>query len=253
MPVLCVLLKQPARVTPTGASPSAVDELCLTELLCPYRGPIQRVAIELRGGALGVLRMSSLAGVHPSKCLIPANTRKNASTAWLEITVDPDGLTFETDPLGTFPLWWFEDDSRVVITSEVKSLTSLQGVRVELDDIALQEGSHPADFSPFRGVQRVYPGATLRVSPTLQLTEERRTSLVYHPNSMFATTSAAEEALDAALVDSARSICGDDADRATWGTFVSGGIDSSLATALTRERCPAIQTFTLGTDLGDEY
>ena len=103
MPVLCVLLKQPASATPTGASPSAVDELRLGALLCPYRGGIQRVAIAMRGGAVGVLRLSSLAGVGESKCVIPADTSKNASTAWLEITVDPSGLTFETDPTGNLP------------------------------------------------------------------------------------------------------------------------------------------------------
>ena len=253
MPVLCVLLKQPASATPTGASPSAVDELRLGALLCPYRGGIQRVAIAMRGGAVGVLRLSSLAGVGESKCVIPADTSKNASTAWLEITVDPSGLTFETDPLGTFPLWCFEDDSRVVITSEVKSLIALQGIQIELDDNALQKSRHPADFSPFRDVRRVYPGAILRVSPTLELTEERRTPLAYRPTSMFATDTAGEDALDTALIASARAICGHGAARDTWGTFLSGGIDSSLATALTRVRQPDVQTFTLGTDLGNEY
>ena len=102
MPALCVLLKQPAKVMPNGASPSAVGEARLEELLCPYRGKIQRVAIAM-GGTVGVLRLSSLAGVDRSKCVIPADTRKNAATAWLEISVYPTGLTFETDPLGTFP------------------------------------------------------------------------------------------------------------------------------------------------------
>jgi hypothetical protein len=95
MSVLCVLLKRPATLMPTGASPCAVDEALLEELLCPYRGKIQRVAIAMHG-TVGVLLLSSLAGVHQSKCVIPADTRKNASTAWLEITVDPTGLTFET-------------------------------------------------------------------------------------------------------------------------------------------------------------
>jgi asparagine synthetase B (glutamine-hydrolysing) len=249
MPVQCVLLKRRAKAAPAAAW---LDESLLAELLCPYRGGIQRVAIAMRG-TVGVLRLSSLARVCQSKCVIPADTRKNASTAWLEITVDPTGLTFETDPLGTFPLWCFEDDSRVVITSEVKSLIALQGVQVELDDNALQKARHPADFSPFRGVRRVYPGAILRVSPTLELTEERRTPLAYRPTSMFATDAASEDALDAALIASARAICGDGAARATWGTFLSGGIDSSLATALTHVRQPDLQTFTLGTDLGNEY
>ncbi len=252
MPVLCVLLKQPAKVLPNGASPSAVDEARLAELLCPYRGKIQRVAIAMRGGAVGTLRLSSLAGVHQSKCVIPADTRKNAATAWLEITVDPTGLAFETDPLGTFPLWCFEDDTRVVITSEVKSLLALQGVAVELDDDTLRKVRHPADFSPFRGVRRVYPGAILRVSPTLELTEERRTPLTYRPTSLFANDAAGEDALDAALIASAQASCGEVA-QSGWGTFLSGGIDSSLATALTRARQPDVQTFTLGTDLGNEY
>ena len=99
----------------------------------------------------------------------------------------------------------------------------------------------------------MYPGAILRVSPTLELTEERRTPLDYRPTSMFATDAASEDALDAALIASARAICGDGAAQATWGTFLSGGIDSSLATALTHVRQPDVQTFTLGTDLGNEY
>lgn len=252
MPVLCVLLKQPARVLPDGASPCAVDEERLEELLCPYRGKIQQVAIAMRG-AVGVLRLSSLAGVRRSTCAIPPDTRKNAATAWLEITMDPTGLTFETDPLGTFPLWCFEDDSRVVITSEVKSLTALDGVAVELDDDALREARRPADFSPFRGIRRVYPGAILRVSPTLELTEERRRLLTYRPTSMFATAAESEDALDDALVSSARAICNDGGGQSAWGTFLSGGIDSSLATALTHACQPDVQTFTLGTDLGSEF
>ena len=140
-----------------------------------------------------------------------------------------------------------------MITSEVKSLIALQGVQVELDDNALRKARHPLDFSPFRRVRRVYPGAILRVSPTLELTEERRTPLVFRPTSMFATTAVSEDALDAALIASARAICGDGATSATCGTFLSGGIDSSLATALTHASHPDVQTFTLGTDLGDEY
>lgn len=150
MPVLCVLAKQPTGTTRTAASVCTVDGLRLNQLLCPYRGKIQRVPLAMRDGALGVLWLSSLAGIHQSKCLIPADTNKNASTAWLEITIDPSGLTFQTDPLGTFPLWWFEDDSRIVITSEVKSLIALQAVQVELNDIALQKLRHPPDFSPFQ-------------------------------------------------------------------------------------------------------
>lgn len=254
MPVLCVLAKQHAGTAPTDASGPAVDDVRLEQLLCPYRGQIQRSPIAMHGGAVGFLLLSQLAGVGRSKCVIPAGTRKNASTAWLEVTVDPDGLTFETDPLGTFPLWWFEDESQVVITGEVKSLVALPGVKVELDDNALRNPRHPADFSPFRGIRRVYPGAVLRVSPTLQVTEERRTPLVYQPKSMFATRSEGEDALEAALAAAARAICSDGVrTHADWGTFLSGGIDSSLATVFTKIHQPAVQTFTLGTDLGSEY
>ena len=135
-----------------------VDGLRLNQLLCPYRGKIQRVPLAMRDGALGVLWLSSLAGIHQSKCLIPADTNKNASTAWLEITIDPSGLTFQTDPLGTFPLWWFEDDSRIVITSEVKSLIALQAVQVELNDIALQKLRHPPTSAPSNAIRVIRAG-----------------------------------------------------------------------------------------------
>jgi carbapenam-3-carboxylate synthase len=254
MPFLCVLFRRDVRTAPTGASASTVDQLRLQEMLCPYRGRIRRLPITMHGDSVGTLLVSQLAKVSRSGCEIPANTRKNASSAWLEVVVDPGRLTFRTDPLGTFPLWWFEDESRVVITSEVKSLTALPGVKVEFDGTALRDTRHPADFSPFRGIRRVHPGAALHVSPDLEVTEEQQPCLIYRPNSMFTTRSEAEAALGSALADSARAICDGQADAQTaWGAFLSGGVDSSLATALTQVHQPAVQTFTLGTDLGSEY
>lgn len=226
-----------------------VDERRLGGLLCPYRGGVTRTTLT----EAATIWLSSLAGVGRTNVLIPEGTRKNASTAWVEITVEPTGLAFEPDPLGTFPLWWFSDDARVVITSEVKSLSALRGTRVELDDGALQHTRRPADFSPFRGVRRVYPGAILRVSPDLEVVEERRTPLLFEPNSTFANRSDGIDALDAALVASARACSGVGAGPARYGTFLSGGIDSSLATAVIHAYRPDVQTFTLGTELGNEY
>src|SRR5690349_16156028 len=124
MPFLCVLPKAHGRA-PTRPK---IDAARLSALLCPYAGKIQRIALPR-----GELFVSSLAGTGdggPSVCLIPKHTRKGPQTAWLEIALTAEGLRFETDPLGTFPLWCFEDEGQVVITSEVKALLAVEGARV---------------------------------------------------------------------------------------------------------------------------
>ena len=206
MPFLCVFFKQARPATSGDAAAGSPALTRLVELLCPYRGELQEVAIPR-----GTLYLSSLADVIPAgtdradaTCLMPRGTRKNASTAWLEISVGPHEVRFETDPLGTLPLWCYEDESRLVITAEVKSLLALPRAEVVFDpDASRDRPRRPPDFSPYRNVRRVLPGAILRVSRDLELTEEPRPALVFRPGSMLASDEERKSLLESALLGSA--------------------------------------------------
>lgn len=249
MPFLCVFSKPRGRDAHATAARVGVDLVLLAGRLCPYGGELRRV--EMPHGALHLTSLAALpVGDAESRttCLIPRGTHKNAQTAWLEIELEGPEVRFETDPLGMFPLWYFEDEGRLVITSEVKSLLAL-GIEVGFEPEASAARRPPA-FSPYRHVRRVTPGATLSVSADGVVTEHRRDPLVYRPASMMESEEAGKSLLETALVASARAIGGG---AGGWGTFLSGGIDSSIATSLMKRTCPDLRTFTLGTALGDEY
>lgn len=248
MPFLYVL---PKRSSVDASRGDDVDPRSLAALLCPYRGEVRRFE-----AGRGTLYVSSIAGVgregegSPITCVIPARSRKNPQTAWLEIAITSDGARFETDPLGTFPLWYMEDDERIVVTSEVKSLLAIDGVQVTLEPGESLPRRRSPDFSPYRNVRRVRPGAVFHVSSDRRVTVEGRSPLTYRPASMITSADDARALLDASLRASASSLRGTGGSDERWGGFLSGGIDSSIAAALT-ERID--QTFTLGTSLGDEY
>ena len=223
----------------------ATDRTRLASLLCPYRGELQRIELPR-----GTLFASSLAEVTNGEVSIPAGTRRNAQTAWLHVQIGPDGVRFETDPLGTFPLWVAEDASCLIVTGEVKSLVAVDGFRVAFEPERWPANrKRPADYSPYANVRRVAPGAVLRVSPDLQLTEQPREPLDYNPTSPIAERDRAAR-LDETLRASARAIA-----EATgpWGALVSGGIDSSLATALLKRHHDDLRTYTLGTKYANEF
>lgn len=217
----------------------------LVDLLCPYRGAIERHSL-----SAGHLYLTSIAEVTPTGAAIPARTRKNPQTAWVAISADGDGMRFETDPLGTFPLWIAETEAFIAVTGEVKSLRALDGFAIAFEPERWPaDHKRPPDYSPYANVRRVRPGAVLHLGPDGARREVGGSPLVYHPAAMLGPDEYAL-ALEAALLASARAIAGDERD---WGAFLSGGIDSSTATALVKRHDDAIRTYTLGTEHGDEY
>jgi asparagine synthetase B (glutamine-hydrolysing) len=220
-----------------------VDRARLASLLCPYDGGVAQHAL-----AGGTLYASSLADVESARVAIPTGTKQTAQTAWLEIRVDAAGAQFETDPLGTFPLWIVEDDSFIAVTCEVKSLRALGFVPAFEPEKWPASRKRPPDYSPYANVRRVVPGAALHVSPGGTIHEDRRSPLVYRPAQMLASADQQAE-LEATLLGSARAIA---QAGPNWGAFLSGGIESSMATALLHKH-QSLATYTLGTEHGNEY
>lgn len=243
MSLLCAWSKSPPE-----APQRTPDLRRLVECLSPYRGALQQRS--LPGG--GTLFASSLGELDRTGCTLPRGTVKGPHSAWVDARVAADGtLCLTTDPHGMFPLWHYEDEHWLLIASEVKSLTAVPGVRVQFNAAsALRSGRKPRDFSPYDNVRRVPPGARLRVTSDLLVVQVPGESLEYHPTPLTQRDQALD-ALHRSLVQSASSL-GLDPDEPV-ATFLSGGIDSSVATALLASKHNDVRTYTLGTALGDEY
>lgn len=236
MPILAVWPKQ---------GTASIEPKNLSHFLCPYQGQIRtRVA---GGGTIFASEIVDLG----EEVLIPKGTHKAPNTAWLSVKVEPESSQFETDPLGTFPLWIYEDDHVLMITSEVKSLQATELCRVEFkDDLTRLGCKYPKAFSPYLNVRRLEPSAIVIVDhKNLSLTVESRSVLKYYPEDLFTTAQEAEKALLDALCESASCLPRD----LPTVTFLSGGIDSGISTALLQKTQPNLHTLTLGTEFGDEF
>lgn len=221
----------------------------LAGLLCPYYGSVN---LHTMGNASIWLSSIGAESNHGELIEIPANTSRSTHTAWAAIQLTSEGIEFTTDPMGTFPLWVYEDNHQLWVTAEVKSLKAIKGAQVELKQnlVPTQNDKRPANFSPFLNVRRIQPGAVLLVTHDLQVVEKGGLPLVYQPDAYYNEQDLAKVDLAQALVLSADAVPNR---QGGWGTFLSGGIDSSTATALLAKRRESLSTYTLGTQFGDEY
>lgn len=159
------------------------------------------------------------------------------------------------DRLGEKPLWYGWAGRAFVFSSELYSLRAGFGAALTPDRNALagylRHNYLPAETSAFEGISRVPPGAV--VSLTRAAAERRGDPALrrwWSLESAIATTGVPEspEEIDAQLLDLLRrSIRGRLVADVPVGAFLSGGIDSSLVTALMQEMSPQpVRTFTMG-------
>jgi asparagine synthase (glutamine-hydrolysing) len=155
-------------------------------------------------------------------------------------------LFIARDRMGVKPLYIFQDADRLMFASELKSLMAL-GIPKELDTaslfIYLQLNYIPAPFSIFRNVQKLLPGHYMTVRGS-----EVRSSRYY--SIPFDDSRPSEESYESlqkrcfTLMEKAveRRMVSD----VPLGSFLSGGIDSSVITALASQRTSHLKTFSIG-------
>ena len=159
-------------------------------------------------------------------------------------------LFLARDRMGVKPLYYARTPEAFYFASEVKSLFASGGIRAECREEALSEyllfRQVAGPQSLFRGVSSLSPGCTL----TLKSGEEAAVSRYWSP---FPSTPPkaipyqdALETFGALLEDSVRLRLISDV---PVGTFCSGGVDSSLVTALAaRLKGDGVNTYSIGFD-----
>jgi len=161
-----------------------------------------------------------------------------------------DSLFLARDRLGILPLYYFVDDTHLVFASEVKALLPALAAApaVDLDslDAYLAHRSVPAPQTLFAGVRKLEPGASIRVHRDGRIDHAHWWRLAARDIDASLTPDRAVEVVADQLRDSVREALVADV---PVGAYLSGGVDSSLISALAaQEAGSTLQTFSAGFD-----
>jgi asparagine synthase (glutamine-hydrolysing) len=157
-------------------------------------------------------------------------------------------LTLLRDRLGVKPLYYGWDGNTLWFGSELKALRAFRHWRAEIDPVAMAEyfqfGYINAPRSIYRNVLKLPPGHWLELGPQGEPVVRRYWSVL---DALHTPLTGSEdeltEQLEALLIDAFRLRMVSDV---PVGMFLSGGIDSSLVTALLQKQHGNIHTFTIG-------
>lgn len=148
------------------------------------------------------------------------------------------------DRYGIKPLVYAFDEDKFLFASEIKSLLHY-GIQKELDHESLftylQLNYIPAPYTIFKGVQKLLPGHYANVSRgNLELNSyydlpTNEDPLISYESAKTKFKSLLEESVQKRLIADV-----------PLGAFLSGGIDSSIVTALASKYKPNLHTFSIG-------
>jgi asparagine synthase (glutamine-hydrolysing) len=152
-------------------------------------------------------------------------------------------LTLARDPIGIKPLYWAEHDGKLYFASELRALVAA-GVPTELDPLGVWDylswGYARGPRTVLAAVRKLVPGGWLEADEKGVRLGDYYELPAPDPKPMRADE--CQERLDHLLTRAVKSHLLSDV---PVGAFLSGGLDSSLITALMAEHGP-VQTFSIG-------
>lgn len=166
---------------------------------------------------------------------------------------DEDSLFLARDRFGIKPLVYSHDKNRFTFASEIKSLIPF-GIDHRIDEEALVDYFRfsyiPAPRSIYKGVKKLLPGHHIRVSANGDLQIERWYTLQGNPKYQGITyNEAVDELRNLVEASVQRRLISD----VPLGTFLSGGVDSSVITAAASKYSPHIRSFSIGFSDNPDY
>ena len=161
---------------------------------------------------------------------------------------EEDSLFIARDRFGVKPLLVYRDEDQFAFASEMKSLLAM-GIPRKIDFAALshylQLNYIPGPATIFRGVKKLLPGHYLFVQGE-KVVKKRWYKIPYDPKKVAKNklTYPQQQHKLVELMDEAvqRRLVAD----VPLGAFLSGGIDSSVITALAARHTPHLNTFSIG-------
>lgn len=234
------------------AAQNLVDVEFLKTRLCPYNSSISFEKINDRT-TLFYTNLVSKKNLNSAQQFalgtslefrVPFNHQKEAGTAWAIIDLQHEHLNVQTDPLGQLPMYIFEDEQRLAISCEQKSFAAIRGLYVNFNFKNTDFRQHQA--ADVEVARRLDPGSGLSLDLKNSKYQIKKTTPVWKraKTDFNLTVEQSENILVEAFTHTRQSY----SPRIT-ASLLSGGIDSSLATALVTS---VTDTYNLKTKLGDE-
>jgi len=160
-------------------------------------------------------------------------------------------LTLCRDRMGVKPLYWYWKDDLFMFSSELKAFHEHPHFDKTIDPKAvslfLQQGNIHHPFCIFKHVRKLQAGTFLDISPNGHITDYQYwnlNNLYHHSNGKHYSEPALLEQCEHLLAESFQRRMVSDV---PVGIFLSGGIDSSLVTAILQKQTnQQLQTFTIG-------
>ena len=148
------------------------------------------------------------------------------------------------DRIGVKPFYYYWEDGKFEICSQIQPLSENKNVNQEAVSIYLQTGYVPSPFSIYENVHKLPPGFNLEINLKKKtksiekywdLSPVKKTSLTYDK---------AKEKLHELLIDAVKIRLQSDV---PYGSFLSGGVDSALVSAIASKLTQTkLKTFTIG-------
>ena len=163
-------------------------------------------------------------------------------------------LTLCRDRMGEKPLYYGWQNNSFIFASELKSLQKFPGFKKEIDNnsltLYLRYKSVPAPHSIYKNIYKLSPGATL----SIRLDLKRNTETFYWSTLNEANIAKQEvfsgsylSAVDTLQSKLSVSVSSQMHADVPLGAFLSGGVDSSIITALMQEQSSKkVKTFSIG-------
>lgn len=184
--------------------------------------------------------------------VVPSLTRLLGMFALAVYDADHEEVTLVRDQLGIKPLYYHERPGFLSFASQPRAFREDAAFPTELDHVALSEYlcslTVPTPLSVYASAKKLLPGHCLTVKVrTLEVSSQP-----YHTAETSYRNRSVPYLADTELVDRARAVLGDAVRRqlrsdVPLGAFLSGGIDSSLVTALAQENSSQpLRTYSIG-------
>lgn len=155
-----------------------------------------------------------------------------------------DEIFLARDRIGIKPLLYYQDEDKFLFGSELKAILAY-GIPKEIDHTALfsylQLNYTPAPLTMIQGVRKLPPGHYIRVrKKSLEMVRYYQLPL---PTGKITDYNQAKNGLRQVLEESVQSRLVSDV---PLGSFLSGGIDSSIIAGLASRHKPDLTTFSIG-------
>ncbi|WP_042222576.1 asparagine synthase (glutamine-hydrolyzing) [Oceanobacillus manasiensis] len=148
------------------------------------------------------------------------------------------------DPFGIKPFYYEEKEDKLICASERKSITLFRDKNV-LDEKALQQYFSfqfvPEPYTLIDGIKKLEPGHYFTKKHGEPMQTTRYWKAAFHPVKM--EKEKWEKRIQDVLFDSVEKHMRSDV---PVGSFLSGGIDSSIIVSIAKQLNPAIKTFSVG-------